>query len=83
MTSPVPKENVFANTFTAAVAQKAVTGGLAYNIDDETEISFNGEFMFRENKTNGGGGDAISQMSVGTHGQSYFYGINLGFLRRF
>lgn len=82
-TSPIPKENIFANTFTAAVSQKAVTGGLAYQINDKTELSFSGEFTFRETKTNNGGGDAISQLSVGTHGQSYFYGANIGLLRHF
>jgi long-chain fatty acid transport protein len=82
-TSPIPKENLFANAFTAAVVQKAVTGGLSYEISDNTEIGFSGEFMFRENKTNDGSGDAISQLSAGTHAQSYFYGINLGLRRQF
>ena len=82
-TSAIPKDNIFANTFTPAVSQKAVTGGFAYKINDWTEISFQGEFTFRETKTNHGGGDAISQLSVGTHGQAYFYGANIGFLRRF
>ena len=82
-TSLFPKENMFANAFTPAVTQRAATGGLAYVIDDQTEISLQGEFTFRETKTNDGSGDAISQLSVGTRGQSYFYGANLGFLRRF
>ncbi len=82
-TSPVPKDNLFANAFTGAVLQKSVTGGVAYKVNDRTEIGVQGEFTFRDNKTNHGGGDAISQLSAGTHSQVYFYGINLGFLRRF
>jgi long-chain fatty acid transport protein len=82
-TSAVPKENIFANHFTAAVSQKAVTGGLGYRINDRTELSFSGGFTFRENKTNDGGGDAISQFSSGTHGQIYFYEASFGLLRHF
>jgi len=81
--APFSAENSFANAFTPAIANKAVTGGLAYKIDDKTEVSLQGEFMFRNTKTNNGGGDAISQLSVGTHVQAYFYGANVGFLRRF
>lgn len=82
-TSPVPKDNLFANAFTGAVLQKSVTGGLTYKVSDRTEIGFQGEFTFWESKTNHGGGDAVSQISVGTHSGVYFYGANLGFLRRF